>query len=422
MYRGEKAGALSRRALALYGIAAVFVFVLLSVPALGKQQHSQIPPSIEPRNVQQLDSASETIGTPYPGLLVIPPGKRHTPDATYGGMYDATCAVYMGEHAAGSATIESYERRFIVHVPTAESLPLAKQVGRMLLLLLGEAREHLHLDNPHAHPTIDVWLTARPRAGGGSDIGGEQRDNQIWIFDIASDRTPVEWAREVSHEYGHFILPGVGGFTDPEEWANGVLGERLFLHWIDADLRAKKVAADDLPFGTPPTIAEYVTRQSDVLIRTIASAGFDERSLARRDRAGMDLYTGLVLYVDAVYGSKMLLSAMSNTSPPEGGVVRAANFYHGFKVALQSAGQVTLHAPVTVEGGGLRAFEAFLPAGEFTLSADDWHVIAERPGAATTSGRTLRVKSDTWVTVRPGSGDLPAVGGPALRLVRAGNG
>ena len=304
------------------------------------------PEQIAPTDLAALDADKEMVNGPYAGALVVPKGTRDSKDAKYGQPYHATCYIYVADRPRGSEAIRTYLRRFIVHVPEADGLPLARQVSRMLLVCYGENHARLRFDHPRDEPTVDVWLTQKVGAGLSSDTGGEEFTNQIYLYAISSDRKSIEWAREIAHEYGHYALPGVGGFTAPEAWANGVLGERLFLKWIGEDLRTGRLQAETVPFITPAQLNEYLAKQVDPLVRRIAHEGADAHLLAHRDAAGMDNYTALALYLDTVYSSKGLLDALAYTAPSPGqAVAKASDFFRGVLASINSANEFSLQPP-----------------------------------------------------------------------------
>jgi hypothetical protein len=70
---------------------------------------------------------------------------------------------------------------------------------------------------------VDIWLCE------GGNVGGEQVGRNIYIYQIEKGREEVELIREVAHEWGHHIIPPIGPYEEPEEWANGCIGERLLL-------------------------------------------------------------------------------------------------------------------------------------------------------------------------------------------------
>ncbi len=330
-----------------------------------------LPAHLVPAEVAHLSAAKETVGGLFPGLLAVPPGEQQDADSKYSQPFHAACYAYIAERVGSDGAPTGYALRFIVHAPDAESLPLAKRVARMLLLLFGENRARLAFDHPISASIVQVWLTRQGGQGNAADAGGEQIKNDIYLYSIYTERRPVEWAREVAHEYGHFALPGVSGYTSPEEWANGVLGERLFLYWLREDLRAGKLHPDDVPFVTADQLDEYIVRQDIPLLRRITHDGVDERQLARRDAAGMDYYTGFALYLDTVYGSRALLDALAYTSPSQGGIfVRATDFLHGALASLSGATDITITLPILTPGKPLDTFFVYLPRGEFTVRAD----------------------------------------------------
>jgi hypothetical protein len=85
--------------------------------------------------------------------------------------------------------------------------------------------------------TVDVYLCWAGLAGGEqlfdfdpqAPRGTSSKVNTIYIYDLPSFTEPIEKLREVAHEYGHASLPAVGGYDQPEYWANGYLGEKIFL-------------------------------------------------------------------------------------------------------------------------------------------------------------------------------------------------
>lgn len=348
---------------------------------------SAVPPvQLLPFEVSKQEGDKEMVTAPTPGLLLVPHSEQSASDEKYKQRYHLTCYVYIGEMSAASATglPNSYQRRFAIHAPEAETLPLAKRVARLLLLLYGLNHERLHYDHAF-HQTVDVWLSAQKAASSAVDVGGEQFTNQIYLYNILSERRPIEWTREVAHEYGHYALPGVSGFKAPEEWANGVLGERLFLKWMQDDLNAGRIKADDIPFIKPEELEEYLSKQVTPLIRRIERDGIVASQFMRRDTAAMDLYTGLVLYVDGVLGTNALLDALSYTQPKsEGTFIQAPDFLRGVETSLQGANEITYTAPPMGREGrkeGKVDFWVYLPRGEFTAettgSASSWVFAAD---------------------------------------------
>lgn len=398
-------------------------FALLNLLVIGRAGADTLPQTLVPAELARLDADQEAIGGVFPGLLLLPRGLRNSADEEKRA-YHAACYGYMAERRTGGETITGYSRRFIVHAPEADALPLARKVARLLLLCLGENRERLKSDHPTNLPTMDVWLTQQAGSGLSPDIGGKQARNQIYLYALTADRSPIEWAREVAHEYGHYALPGVSGFKQPEEWANGVLGERLFLRWINEDLQKGRLRPEEIPFVTAAELDMFLSKQVTPLIRRIARDGAEERSLNRKDAAGMDAYTGLVLYLDAVYGSKALLDALAYTTPKQSGVfTQASDFLRGALASLNESTEVMLNLPFATKESKSDALMVYLPRGEFAVTMEggvrSWQVPTLARGVTLLKKDLLRVGIPGWqklsVTLAP-----PEIATPRLILRRRG--
>jgi hypothetical protein len=388
------------------GIAFILLICLVALCGMQTALRADgLPAHLVPSQLSRLDADSENVGGPFPGLLLVPHGEQKELDSKYSQPFHAACYVYIVERATGDGAATGYAQRFIVHVPDAETLPLAKRVARMLLLLFGEDRARLGFDHPISDPTVQVWLTNQSGRGNAADAGGEQIKSDIYIYSITAERPPIEWAREIAHEYGHYALPGVSGYTAPEEWANGMLGERLFLKWLEDDLHTGRLHAEDIPFVTPEQLDAYITRQVTPLLIRIAREGVDERQMARRDAAGMDYYTGFALYLDSIYGSRALLDALSYTTPRQGGVfIQAPDFLRGARASLANATQFTVTLPRLASGKPLDPFFIYLPAGEFLITADgpvrSWEFDAPAKGLHPISKKDVLVGIAAWRRLR----------------------
>ncbi len=400
----------------LYAVS-LSAFCLLLLGMTSCAVCAAVPPAqLLPSEVGTQEGDKETVSAPTAGLLLIPHGAQADSDEKYHVRYHAACYVYVGDAAGSSAALPPirYLRRFAVHAAETDALPLVKRTARMLLLLYGLNRDRLHYDHAF-HQTVDVWLSGQTAAGNSPDVGGEQFKNQIYIYNIFSERKPIEWAREIAHEYGHYALPGISGFTSPEEWANGVLGERLFLKWVDDDTKAGRIKADDLPFVKPDDVTEYVTKQVTPLVRRIARDGITDAQLARQDTGAMDLYTGLALYLDTVNGTDALLNAMSYTQPKTAGTfAHSDDFLRGAQSSLQGATDIMYTAPLAAHDG--RAdFWVYLPRGEYTVnvegSARSWVFASEARGIHLIGKNGVIVNQNAWrkLTLRfPDITDAPA--------------
>ncbi|MCS6775880.1 MAG: hypothetical protein NZ557_05005, partial [Chthonomonadaceae bacterium] len=346
-----------QRSLVLSG--ATCFLALCAGARVGAQQ---LPERMVPAEVERASAPHEIVEGTFAGVLfslrVDPPAV----DGKYRQPYRAACLVYPAQSAGGVVT--AYARRFAVYVPDADALPVARRVARMLLLLYGLSRERMRFDHARDAPTVQVWLTRGPGQGLDPGIAGEQFRNQIYLYDLYAERRGVEWIRQIAHEYGHYALPGVSGFAEPEEWGNGMLGERLYVKWLVEALQEGHVKADAVPFATPEEVRAYAGGQVVPLIERIARDGVHVRQLTRRDAEGMRAFAGLALYVDAVYGSEMLRMGFAYASSGRNDAfLTAVDFLRGVEAALGAANDLILRPPLQETTGRRQIFYVYLPRG-----------------------------------------------------------
>ncbi|MFQ6099126.1 MAG: tetratricopeptide repeat protein, partial [Armatimonadota bacterium] len=163
----------------------------------------------------------------------------------------------------------------------------------------------------------DVWLSQY------SEAGAAQTGEDILINDIGTPREPIEWLREVAHEYGHLVLPRIGDFVEPDDTGSGVLGERLFLAWL-AD-EAERVAGGKWPASSVQSAANAMWGGEDVAVESFVANHCDEPLVfwllhgpkselaSGRSREALEWLTGLALYVEAAHGAPMLAQAFRDT-------------------------------------------------------------------------------------------------------------
>ena len=157
----------------------------------------------------------------------------------------------------------------------------APQVARMLLRLYEFNVERFHLGhNPNYHKgLVDVFLCFGGKAGGEQLIDTETVDdpiypgkkniyqtNTIYIYDTSSFTDPVEMAREIAHEYGHATWAHIGGFTEPEEWAEGYLAEKVYLRWFRDEMAKGVLTPDDAMGATVAGLDKWLADNADPLI------------------------------------------------------------------------------------------------------------------------------------------------------------
>ncbi len=285
-------------------------------------------------------------------------------DPQEGKLYTAYCSA--SPNVAQLEGEVDYKQRFLVYVPTSAQLPLAERTAQLLALLYTEVHSRFHWDHPYRQ-TLKVWLTDGPATEVTPDAGGEQIRDNIYIFDLSAPRSPGEWFREITHEYGHYSLPGVTGFTQPEAWANGFLGQRLYPYWIHQDLKAKKIASANLVFINSAGLKSYLQKQVYPLLQEIGTEKMpDEHLLNGTYTASMNYYTGWVVYLNAVYGVPVLFNALCDTHPLSGKFQDTAPaFIQGALRAIRQISPILLRAPITNPSDSTITFPVYLPAGKW---------------------------------------------------------
>ncbi len=381
---------------------------------------AQTPPQeLTPSQVRLFSANSEIVTGAFPGLLLIPNARPNYRDEKYQKPYRFACHVYAAFPAGNGDSEPVYRRRFLVCAPDPDALAFAKKVAKLLLLLYGERHARIHDDHPENLPTVNVWLTDRVEPSLSPDTGGEQFQNQIYLYNIHRERSEIEWAREIAHEYGHYALPGVTGFDKPEEWANGVLGERLFLKWIRDDLRSGRLKNEDIPIVNPGLLDEFYSLSIWPLIRRIMANGTEGKSITSTTARGMDYYTGLAMYVDTLYGTPVLVNAILDTkSASRLTFPRAPDFLTGVLTALREENEITLNLPALGEEEKENTVHFYLPAGSWSVTMESgvlsWRIPADpKQGVWVTPNKITARKPGwyplTYLRVRDGV--------PAARLV-----
>jgi hypothetical protein len=192
--------------------------------------------------------------------------------------------------------------RLTVHFTDSALEARARQVGRWLAAVSTLSDQMLGAASRARYP-VSVWL-----APGGAP-GAEQWAGSIIVHGAAADRSALEWARQLAHEWGHAAIPGGGGFQEPEAWAAGDLGERLFL---PAMQRAGRLSAWDASLDVAP----YVTRYVDPPRMAFAKTGPVVRLVRGVDAASYSHYLGACLSIAHSYGMPILAAAMNDMDGP----------------------------------------------------------------------------------------------------------
>ena len=298
--------------------------------------------------------------------------------------------------AAGYAranTETSYNQRFQVFDQFSSGK--THMVCRMLLRLWDMNRQRLNLDHAltYHQRTVQVYLAF------GGEPGAEQkfmedptvfdernkpvRVNNIYIYAITTLDDPLEFAREIAHEYGHAILPPIGsGYSEPEKWAIGDIGERIYMTWLLEGMNSGKLKPDDV-MGTP--LSKMDAFYNKVVLpdlSRVATKGPDFDRLKRMDKSGFEEMLGLTSYLASLMPNKVFSRTLVLTGSPD------PMDYH--KSVIEAATERdTWQAKIPA---GLKGQAIWIPLPE-----------GEVKGA-----KQLQRKGD-WVKVQPTSGTFTVV-------------
>ncbi len=153
---------------------------------------------------------------------------------------------------------------------------------------------------------INVWLAE------GGEAGGESFNNNIYLHKISVKRSSAEWMREVAHEYGHQVIPVIGGFEEPEWGANGKLGENLFMRWLYINV-GKSLDAHPWVSDTIPD--DFIKYKINPLINAYSAIG-PKAIVGKRDASGMDAFAGFALFIDITQGGRELSYILNKITSP----------------------------------------------------------------------------------------------------------
>lgn len=254
-----------------------------------------LPPHLQNQWIPALPV--DTTSLPYDlGTMIVPKTflPTHAEEPQHHWAFAKVVYIYLPD-AAGS-------RLFcIVHYPSAANEALAERIARLLsfahqTLVQKTGQEAANGTNP-----FDVWLCT------GGQSGGEQWRDNIYLYDLETPRSSIEWLRETVHEYSHLALPPIGGYDAPEYWANGYLGERLLVRWFQqAPNGPARVEALWGDFSGASNFDRLLVAPPLALYGRI---GPSPAWVARKDEAGMRYLIGQALTFDDKYGAVRLGNA-----------------------------------------------------------------------------------------------------------------
>lgn len=249
---------------------------------------------------------------------------------------------YFAEGVAGSSLSTLNPRvRFKAFAQSAKSRDLLAPVTRTLLRAWDESVSRLNIDHPVKYALlVHVFICDGGKAGGEQTIvrSRSPRDNfasynAIYLYHAEGMTNPIEAVREVVHEYGHALLPPIGGFKQPEDWANGSLGERLFMRYL---YRSENVDPADLFGADKNAFKSWLAVNADPLAGAIARRRIDQTTLAGVGPAAYNEYLGLMLLIDDLFpdlvGRALKLSGGQTAIDGLKGAIEAVNEQKGWVI------------------------------------------------------------------------------------------
>ncbi|MCE9560052.1 MAG: hypothetical protein K8R88_14025 [Armatimonadetes bacterium] len=181
-----------------------------------------------------------------------------------------------------------------------------ERIARFLMNLWQLNMNELSIDHSEkSAQIIDVYLSPNGKAGGEQFLTAETTKtgvrsvNAIYIYDWKNLGAPLELIRELAHEYGHATLPPIGGFKKPEEWANGHLGERLYLLWMLDNVQRGNIDAGELVGTEPAAISDYLKKNVSPYVFRIMDRGPRVDLLKQTTVEAMNEYLGLVMAAES---------------------------------------------------------------------------------------------------------------------------
>ncbi len=257
----------------------------------------------------------------------------------------------------------------------------AELAGRMILRLWDLNYRRLRIEHSPVYNQgiVDVYLAFGGKPGGeqlfSEDVEGNipRKVNVIYIYAVQTFTKPLEMAREVAHEYGHAVLPQIGGFKIPEEWAAGLLGEKLFLKWLKEEIASGRMGIGDAMGTSVEDLGTFVRREVEPLIAQAAVLGPDTSLLRRPGAAAMNAYVGLALWAEALLPQPVFARSLKLT-----GSTSAADYVRAVVKAAEESTDLLLNIPAYLAGK-----QVWIPLGKGKLSGNvgivrrkgDWALI-----------------------------------------------
>ncbi len=258
-----------------------------------------------------------------------------TPDALQPPVEDPLYGLRFAYRVKGYLLESSPALLIEVLAPAQPLYPFAERAARLLLHCYELVRTRLGLEHPLRYDRLlRVFLCQHGRAG------AEQQRNLIYLYQVSERLPPIEWLRELTHEYGHWIIPPINSFREPEAWANGDLGERLLSRWLLQALERQQLDSSTVMGASLQDLRAYARQKIEPLIERMAREGLSLTRWRSRRRDGYEEYLALALYAEQLYGAERLSRAMLLS-----GGVEPDDFLNGLRQSLQEPARLQVQLP-----------------------------------------------------------------------------
>ncbi len=268
---------------------------------------------------------------------------------------------------------------------------VAQWSTRMFLRLWDYNFARLRIDHSERFRRgVDVYLCFAGDAGGehlfdvdtfDTDASGNpKRVNTIYIYQVHRIAAPIQLSREIAHEYGHAILPAIGPYEGPEDWANGEVGERLYLQWLRDDLVAGKLSTDDMVHTDVAALNEYLAKNVHPLVVSMGTKGPNRELLGGKSKESFYEYVALTTYVGQILPSRVFGRSLMLT-----GSQKAMDYEKAIRDAVAEVPSLEITVPAVLKGKSI-----YLPVGE----------------KAKLAGAKVLSRSNGWAKVQPSAAKI----------------
>lgn len=240
------------------------------------------------------------------------------PETLYSPKHQASLPVVSigeGIHAGGSQY-----RRWVVAATDSDALheqaATSTRIAATCLAINRKAfgRElPLTLDRPH----VKLILSESGDAGAEQFLAHDPTvrtslpGSYVYLYEAQTLTDPLERLREIAHEIGHATFPAIGGYSAPESWINGDIGERLTLTAIRSEMALGLIHPSDVGGVTTSDLDKYLGINYYPLATQFDQIGFIPSRLEDSSANGFSYFLGLVVSMDQTLPPEVFRRALA---------------------------------------------------------------------------------------------------------------